>query len=107
MTVKFKQNILHCQIRSQFQGMRKIPFVAKITRSTMARNITCTLRANRPQSTSVRPGSAPVRSWRWGATDSREANPFQAQQLFLTSLRTTPDALLELVRDRWSIEGWH
>jgi hypothetical protein len=24
-----------------------------------------------------------------------------------TSLRTTPEALLQLVRDRWSIEGWH
>ena len=27
--------------------------------------------------------------------------------MFLTSLRTTPEALLQLVRDRWSIEGWH
>jgi hypothetical protein len=27
--------------------------------------------------------------------------------LFLTSLRTTPEALLQLVLDRWSIEGWH
>ena len=26
---------------------------------------------------------------------------------FLTSIRTTPEALLLLVRDRWSIEGWH
>ena len=26
---------------------------------------------------------------------------------FLTSIRTTPEALLQLVRDRWSIEGWH
>ena len=24
-----------------------------------------------------------------------------------TSLRTTPETLLQLVRDRWSIEGWH
>jgi hypothetical protein len=29
------------------------------------------------------------------------------QHFFLTSLRTTPKALLQLVRDRWSIEGWH
>jgi len=27
--------------------------------------------------------------------------------LFLSSLSTTPKALLQLVRDRWSIEGWH
>ena len=41
------------------------------------------------------------------ATGSRDGKPFQAQHLFLTSLRTTPEALLQLVRDRWSIEGWH
>lgn len=41
------------------------------------------------------------------ATGTREGKPFQATHLFLTSLRTTPEALLQLVRDRWSIEGWH
>ena len=41
------------------------------------------------------------------ASGSREGRPFQATHLFLTSLRTTPKALLQLVRDRWSIEGWH
>jgi hypothetical protein len=41
------------------------------------------------------------------ATGSRDGKPFQAQHFFLTSLRTTPEALLQLVRDRWSIEGWH
>ena len=37
----------------------------------------------------------------------REGKPFRATHLFLTSLRTTPEALLQLVRDRWSIGGWH
>lgn len=41
------------------------------------------------------------------ATGSRDVKHFYAQHLFLTSLRTTPEALLQLVRDRWSIEGWH
>ncbi|MEX1318044.1 MAG: transposase [Synechococcaceae cyanobacterium] len=41
------------------------------------------------------------------ATGSRDGQPFQATHLFLSSLRTTPEALLRLVRDRWSIEGWH
>jgi hypothetical protein len=41
------------------------------------------------------------------ATGRRDGKPFQATLLFLTSLRTTPDALLQLVRDRWSIEDWH
>jgi len=31
----------------------------------------------------------------------------QATHRFITSLRTTPDALLRLVRERWSIESWH
>ena len=41
------------------------------------------------------------------ATGSRDGKPFQATHLFLTSLRTTAEALLQLMRDRWSIEGWH
>jgi hypothetical protein len=41
------------------------------------------------------------------AIGTRDRKPFQATHLFLTSLRTTPEALLQLVRDRWSIEGWH
>jgi predicted transposase YbfD/YdcC len=41
------------------------------------------------------------------ASGRRDGKPFQATHLFLTSLRTTPEALLQLVRDRWSIEGWH
>jgi len=40
-------------------------------------------------------------------TGSRDGKPFQATHLFLTSLRTTPAALLQLVHDHWSIEGWH
>jgi len=41
------------------------------------------------------------------AEGTREGKPFHATHLFLTSLRTTPEALLQLVRDRWSIECWH
>ena len=41
------------------------------------------------------------------AIGRRDGKAFQATHVFLTSLRTTPDALLQLVRDRWSIEGWH
>ena len=48
-------------------------------------------------------------SWIMEVTASgiRDGKHFQAIHLFLTSLRTTPEALLQLVRDRWSIEGWH
>ena len=41
------------------------------------------------------------------ATGTRDGKPFHATHLFLTSLRNTPDALLQLERVRWSIEGWH
>jgi predicted transposase YbfD/YdcC len=41
------------------------------------------------------------------ASGSRDSKPFRATHLFLTCLRTTPEALLQLVRDRWSIKGWH
>jgi hypothetical protein len=37
----------------------------------------------------------------------RDGRSFEVQHLFLTSLRNSPGALLQLVRDRWSIEGWH
>ena len=40
------------------------------------------------------------------ANGSRDGKPFQATHWFLTSLHTNPDGLLQLVRDRWSIEGW-
>ena len=39
------------------------------------------------------------------ATGTRDGKQYQAQQLFLTSLRTTPEALLQLVRDRWSMSA--
>ena len=41
------------------------------------------------------------------ASGTRDGKPFKARHLFLSSLRTTPKALLQLVRNRWSIEGWH
>ena len=37
----------------------------------------------------------------------RAGKPSLQRQLFLTSLRTTPKALLQRVRDRWCIESWH
>jgi predicted transposase YbfD/YdcC len=36
---------------------------------------------------------------------SREGKPFRARHLFLTNLRTAPEALLRQVRERWSIES--
>ena len=41
------------------------------------------------------------------ATETRDGKPLCATYLLLTSMRTTPEALLQLARDRWSIECWH
>ncbi len=107
LTVKANQKTLHRQIRSQFQGKRHIPLVATDHEVSHRRDITWTLRAKQ----------APEHiSEAWIGTSSivdvtasgiRDSKPFHATHLFLTSLRTTPEALLQLVRDCWSIEGWH
>ena len=98
---------MHRQILSQFQGKRHIPFVASDQEVGHGRDITWILRAK----------EAPEHikeawigtSWivEVMASGTRDSKPFHATHLFLTSLRTTPEALLQLVRDRWSIEGWH
>jgi hypothetical protein len=41
------------------------------------------------------------------AAATRDGQLFRATQVFLTSLRTTPEALLQLVHNRWSLAGWH
>jgi len=107
LTVKANQKILHRQIRSQFQGKRRIPFVATDHEISHGRDITWRLRAKEaPQH--IRESWVGT-SWivEMTATGTRDGKPFQAQHLFLTSLRTTPEALLQRVRDRWCIEGWH
>ena len=37
----------------------------------------------------------------------RVGRAFRATHLFLSSMCTAPEAMLKLVRDRWSIEDWH
>ena len=107
LTVKANQKTLHRQIRSQFHGKRKIPFVADLHEGGHGRDIVWALRAKQaPEHISE---AWIGTSWIVEVTVSgtRDGRPFQATHLFLTSLRTTPEALLQLVRDRWSIEGWH
>ena len=107
MTVKGNQKTLDRQIRSQLQGNRKIPFMAMDHEISHGRDITWTLRAKEAPE-HIREAWIGT-SWivEVVATGSRDGKPFRATHLFLTSLRTTPEALLQLVRDRWSIEGWH
>jgi len=105
--VKANQKTLHRQIRSQFHGKRHIPFVADVHEVGHGRDIAWTLHAKQaPEHISE---AWIGTSWIVEVTVSgtRDSRPFQATHLFLTSLCTTPKALLQLVRDRWSIEGWH
>ena len=105
--MKGNQKTLHRQIRSQFQGKRHIPFVATDHEIGHGRNITWALRAKQAPE-HIREAWSGT-SWIMEVTASgiRDGKHFQTIHLFLTSLRTTPEALLQLVRDRWSIEGWH
>jgi hypothetical protein len=107
LTVKPKQRTLHRQVRSQFQGTRRILFLATDHEVGHGRTNTWTLRAK----------EAPEHNRSaWVGTSwivevltegSRDGQPFRASHLFLNSLSNTPRALLRLVRDRWSLEGWH
>ncbi len=116
LTVKANQKTLNRQIRSQFQGKRKIPFVAGAHEISHGRDIAWALRAKQaPEHISE---AWIGTSWivEVTATGIRDSKPFHATHLYGftkrtsrcdTSLRTTPEAMLRLARDRWSIEGWH
>ena len=101
------QRSLYRQIANQLLGKRHIPFRATDHEVGHGRDITWALRAK----------EAPdhiKENWQGAtwiaeviATGTRDGKPFKATHRFITSLRTTPDALLRLVRERWSLESWH
>ena len=105
--MKANQRSLYRQITDQFVGRRKIPFMATDHEVSHGRDITWTLRAKEaPEHIEV--------NWHGDswiaeviATGTRDSKPFKATHRFITSLRTTPEALLRLVRERWSLESWH
>ena len=113
--MKANQKTLHRQIRSQFQGKRRIPFVATDHEVGHGRDITWTLRAIAAGfREAVEAPEHISEAWigtSWivevAASGTRDGKAFHVTHLFLTSLRTMPEALLQLVRDRWSIEAWH
>jgi predicted transposase YbfD/YdcC len=107
LTVKANQRSLYRQIANQLLGKRPIPFRATNHEIAHGRDISWNLRAK----------EAPAfikENWHGAswiaeviATGTRDGKPFKATHRFITSLRTTPDALLRLVRERWSLESWH
>ena len=109
LTVKSNQKTLYRQIGSQFAGKRKIPFVASDREKRHGRDTVWALRAREaPEHIKANwPGSAWIVEV---ITDtlSRKGKRSVRRHLFLTSVRTTPQALLRLIRQRWSIENeWH
>jgi predicted transposase YbfD/YdcC len=107
LTVKGNQKTLHRQIQCQFHGKRHIPFWATDHEIGHGRSITWTLRAKQAPEHIREAWIGTSLIVEVTASGTRHGKPFQSTHLFLNSLRTTPEALLQLVRDRWSIEGWH
>jgi predicted transposase YbfD/YdcC len=97
------------QIGCQFQGKRHIPFTATDHEKRHGRDTVWELRAREaPEHIKANwPGSAWIVEV---ITDTltRKGKRNVRRHLFLTSVRTTPEALLRLIRQRWSIENeWH
>ena len=109
LTVKSNQKTLHRQIGCQFQGKRHIPCVASDRDKRHGRDTVWNLRAKEaPEPIKANwPGSAWIVEVITGTLTSK-GNRSVRRHLFLTSVRTTPQALLRLIRQRWSIENeWH
>ena len=109
LTVKSNQKTLYRQIGAQFQGKRHIPFVATDQEEKHGRDTTWELKAREtPEHIKANwPGSAWIVEM-VTTTTTRKGKHKRRTHRFLTSIRTTPDALLRLIRQRWSIENeWH
>ncbi len=94
---------------SQFRGHRTFPVVISDFDATHGRYVRWTLRA-RNASKAIRERCAGA-SWiiELVSTGRRDGKPFHHVHFFITTLRTSPKALLRLVRQRWAncfAEAW-
>lgn len=109
LTVKGNQKTLHRQIQCQFQGKRHIPFTATVQGKKHGRDTIWEMRAKEAPD-HIR-ANWPGISWiieMISTTVTRRGKQVPRAHYFLTSLRTKPEALLRLIRQRWSIENeWH
>jgi hypothetical protein len=98
LTFKGNQKTLHLVIQCQFQGKRHITFVATDLEIGHGRNITWILGAKQALE-HIREAWIGT-NWivEMTADGIRDGKPFRAAHLFLTSLRTTPEALLNLYK---------
>jgi hypothetical protein len=96
------------QIGSQFQGYRPIPFTAMDLEEKHGRATIWKLRAKEaPEHIKA---NWPGCSWiiemvtTTITATTRNGRTTTSRHLFLASIRTTPEALLRLIRQRWSME---
>ena len=95
-------------IKARLTYGRKAPLQASKRERKHGRDITWTLRAMPAPEWVVEnwPGSATVIAVR--GKGIRDGKPTDETRYYVTSLRTSAKALLQHVRDRWSIENsWH
>ncbi len=109
LTVTSNQKTLQRQIQSQFQGNRHIPFTATAQEEKHGRDTIWELRAKEaPEHIKE---NWPGCSWiieLTSTTVTRKGKRATRTLCFITTLRTAPEALLRLIRQRWSIENqWH
>jgi predicted transposase YbfD/YdcC len=95
-------------IRDRLTYGKRVPFQASASERGHGRESTWTLRAVEAPTMikEIWPGSALIISVKSAGT--REGRAINETRYYVTSLRTTAKALLQHVRDRWSIENsWH
>ena len=93
---------------SQFEGKRHIPFTATAEEKRHGRDTRWELRAKEAPDhiKEAWPGSAWIVEL--CTTKTTRKGTSSVRHLFITTIRTTPEALLRLIRQRWSIENeWH
>ena len=108
LTVKNNQRRLFEQIVAQLRGNQHFPVLISDCEGDHGHQVRWTLRArNATDSISERWAGA---SWIIELVSSglHGSKPFRQVHDFVTTLRTSPKALLRLVRQRWAIENqWH
>jgi hypothetical protein len=100
LSIKGNEKTLQRQVSRQFEGKRQIPFAATHHEIGHGREITWAMRAKEaPEHIKADwPGSVWIVELL--ASCSRDGKPFKTLHLFITSLRTTTEALLRLIRER-------
>ena len=98
MSVKGNEKTLKRQVSRQFQGKRQIPFAAMHHEIGHGREITWAMRAKETPEHIKADWTGSAWIVELLASGSRDGKPFKARHLFINSLRTTPEALLRLIR---------